>query len=158
MWAYADDRNDAWEATQDTVQDNPLSDSATELLVNDIDGTDLWGMTPRIEAGNLLRIEDEFIEVTATNTGTNKATIIRGRNGTTAAAHAQNTNIDVWRPPSPVKQAALAQVMHQFKRGQAQYGDAAANLDMQKIMHIKGVVPDAAQYLHDAGYFELGYS
>jgi hypothetical protein len=157
-WGFTDDRNRMFEDTTDEVEDNPLTAAATTLTLNDVDGVDKWGITPRVSPGQILQIESEFAEVTGTDTatGTNTATIVRGINGSTAAEHAQNTQVDKFMPPEPVKQALIIQAIHQFKRGQAGFGDAEAIPDLGKIMHIKTIDPEALTYL--SNYVKLGLS
>lgn len=93
----------AWLASGDTVQDNPLSSSATTITVTDADGADGLGRTPRFSPGNLIRVEDECCAVLAVNTGTNVLTVQRGARGTTAAAHVQGIAISTWQPELDVQ-------------------------------------------------------
>lgn len=155
VWCKADDRDRVFEDTGDEVENNPLAADGAELTVNDVDGADLWGVTPLVSPGQLLQIESEYLEVTATDTTGNTAAIVRGVNGTTAAAHVQNIQVDKFMPPEPVKQACIIQAIHQFKRGQAGFGDAEALPDLGRIMHIKTVDPEALNLL--APYVKLGF-
>lgn len=155
-WGFTDERDRIFEDTIDAVVDDPLTAAATTLTVTDVDGADKWGITPRISHGQILQIESEFAEVTGTDTatGSNTATIVRGVNGSAAAAHVKTTQIDKFMPPEPVKQALIIQAIHQFKRGQAGFGDAEAIPDLGKIMHIKTVDPEALTLL--SHYVKLG--
>lgn len=99
IWGWHDDWGQAWLTSGDSVQNNPLSSSATSLTVSDADGVDGNGQTPRFQVGQLLSIEAEYVRVTVVNTATNVLTVQRGVNGTTAASHAQNTAIAVYSPP-----------------------------------------------------------
>lgn len=107
FWGYHSRWSEAWVSAMDTVQNNPLSASDTSLSVTDADGVDVFGMTPRFSPGQLLRIESEYVEVTAVNTNTNVVTIRRGMQGTTAAAHVQATPINWFQPEPVVQRAAL---------------------------------------------------
>lgn len=147
VWGFADNRDDAWEDTQDTVEDNPLSDSATSVTVNDADGADQWGVTPRFQVGHLNRCESEYWEVTAINTSTDALTAVRGRNGTTAASHVQNTQIDVWRPPEPVKQATIITAVRALMRAKQSYQDAGANVELGQMFFVRDLDPEAAVLL-----------
>lgn len=92
-WGYHTDYSNAW---IDTLQDVPvggITNSATSFTVSDVDGTNSLGLTPAMSAGNLLQIDSEWLEVTATNTSTNTVTVRRGVNGSTAAAHSAGTVI-----------------------------------------------------------------
>lgn len=144
VWGYCDNRNDCWESTGDTTEDATLSSSATTVTVNDVDGLDLYGAAPRFQAGALYRIESEYVEATLTqDTTSNTLGIIRARNGTTAAAHAQNTAIDVWKPPEPVKQAIAIQTFKQLQRGFQGFGDARAQPELGQLFFLKSLDPEA---------------
>ncbi len=147
VWAHTMNRDIVFQDTGDTVQDNPLSSSATELTFTDIDGADKFGYTPLCSPGQLLQIEDELLEVTAVNITTQKATVIRGVNGSTASAHVQTTQIDKFYPPPTLQTATIIQAMKQFKRGQVGFGDAEALPDLGRILHIKTTDPEAMSLL-----------
>jgi len=116
FWGYHPDWANAWDSVE-IVGDTPLTDTATTLTVGtDIDGVDGWGFTPRISRGSLLRIEDEYLEVTATDTLLNTATVIRGVNGTTAAAHASAIAVEVFRVHEPVRRAVARQAAFLYAR------------------------------------------
>lgn len=70
----------------DILQAN-ISASVTTLTIADADGTDPFGFTPRFSPGQLIQIDSEWMQVTATNTTTNVLTVIRGVQGSTPAAH-----------------------------------------------------------------------
>ena len=107
-WGYHDDWSNAWLDSGDTVEDDPLTAAATTITVNDADGVDVNGVTPRFSIGQLLKIESEHVVVTDLNLSTNILTVRRGVNGTTAASHDQDTAISVYQPPENVTQATLA--------------------------------------------------
>ncbi len=101
----------------DTVQNAAgITASATSVTVADVDGTDQYGLTPRISYGSLLRIEDELILVTGTDTTANTATTVRGVNGSTAAAHANGTAISVWNIEPEMREEATRQVALMYAR------------------------------------------
>lgn len=147
FWGCADDRTAAFEDSQDEVENNPLAADGTSITVNDADGADLWGLTPRFQAGQVLRIESELLEVTAVNPAANTLAVIRGRNGSSAAAHNQNTTIKIWRAPEPVQQALAIQVIRQMERGFQGYGDARSTPDLGSMMFIKAIDPEARALL-----------
>jgi hypothetical protein len=107
IWGWHDRWGEAWRNSADTVQNNPLNSSATSLTVADADGSDSNGETPRFQVGHLLKIESEYVRVLAVNTVSNVLTVLRGVNGTTAAAHLQNTSIYTYQPPADVAAIAL---------------------------------------------------
>ena len=147
VWAEHDDRATAWEDTLDAVVDAPLAAGATALTVNDADGVGGDGASPRFAVGQLLRMEDEYVEVADVNYTTEVLTIVRGRNGTTDAAHVATTQIDVWRPPMPVRQAGIIQAVRQMERGFQGFGDARATPEIGQLFYIKALDPEAAGLL-----------
>lgn len=96
----------------DTVQNVApgLAIGGTSLTVADVDGADPWGLTPRISYGSLLRLEDELLEVTATDTTANTATVRRAVHGTTAAAHAHDVAVQVWNIEPEIRHVAARHV------------------------------------------------
>jgi len=137
-WACADDRDEVWENSQDTVENNPLAADGVSITVNDADGADQWGVTPRFQAGQLARIEDEAVEITVVTAGiTNTLTVARGRNGSTAAVHIQNTEIKIFRAPEMVKRATIVVAGVMLGRGKAGFGDGTANVELGRVFFVK---------------------
>lgn len=114
-WGWHPDYANAFDSV-DTVQNNPLTAAATSITVADADGTDLWGFTPRFSPGNLIKIEDELIDVIAVNTSTDVLTVRRGRNGTTAAAHVQTTAISTYQVDERIQRIATRQATLLYAR------------------------------------------
>lgn len=106
-WGWHDRWSQAWLNSADTVQNNPLSDTATSVTVVDADGADSFNLTPRFQVGQLLKIDSEYLRVTGINTTTNVLTVLRGVNGTTAAAHNLATAIFIYQPPHDVEMLCL---------------------------------------------------
>lgn len=106
-WGFHSDYTNAWQKVDDLAAD--ITSSATSLTVADIDGADVYGITPRIAAGSLLKLDTEFIEVTATNISTNVATVRRGVNGSTAAAHTTGADVYVWQVEDPIRRVTARQ-------------------------------------------------
>lgn len=103
IWGYHLNWASAWLDSEDTVQDAPLSSSATSITVTDADA----GTSPRFQVGQLLRIEDEYLVVTAINSSTNILTVERGAQGTTAATHVNGTLIEIYQVPNNITQVTL---------------------------------------------------
>lgn len=122
IWGYHTDWDNAWLDSLDEVEDNPLTAAATSLTVNDSDGADADGITPRFQIGQLLKIESEYVYVSAVNDTTNVLTIVRGQNGTTAAQHAQNTAVSVYQPMDDVKEACLLAASYFMNLPRAPFG------------------------------------
>ncbi|MGB1286834.1 MAG: hypothetical protein ACPG7F_09900, partial [Aggregatilineales bacterium] len=103
MWGYHEAPDRMWLDSTDDVQDNPLSDSATTLNVSD--GTNF-------EIYQYIRIEDEYLFIT--DRTANALTVERGVNGTTAAEHTQNTQIDVLSIYPTAQEATRRRVVYLF--------------------------------------------
>jgi hypothetical protein len=109
IWGWHEDYDNAYDSV-DTVQDAAgISASDTTITVADVDGEDLDGFTPRFSAGNLIKIEDELMDVLSTDTTLDTMTVRRGRNGTTAAIHANGAAISVYRVDERVRRIASRQ-------------------------------------------------
>lgn len=152
-WGWRPDYAGAWEDTADTVQDVALSSGATQITVTSASGTDSLGLAPRFAVGNLIKIESEICEVTATSS--TKLTVTRGQNGTTAASHATGKAIYRWRPFEVVEQAALTQAARFYKRAQQAYADAGANMELGRLVFAKRLDPDVEVILLEAGLKRL---
>lgn len=104
VWGFHRDYPNAW-LSVDTLAAAIVSAAATTFTVANVDGSDPYGRTPRISAGNLLKVDDEYMEVVSTNISTNVVTVIRGVNGSTAATHVISSAVSVWQVEEPVKRA-----------------------------------------------------
>jgi hypothetical protein len=76
-------------------------------------------VTGTIEPGHTCLIEDELVYVT--NTAGTAATVVRGINGSTAAAHA-NQDVNVITYPGPVIEAVFTQVGRIWRRKDSAFG------------------------------------
>lgn len=156
VWGYADDRDNVWQSTGDTVQNNPLASGGTSLTVSDVDGYDIYGALVRFQGGQVLKIESEYLETSLTiSTGSNTIGITRGVNGSTAAAHNQNTAISVWRAPEPVRDACIIQAVRQMERGFQGFGDGRATPETGGMFWFKSLDPEAARKLQHYAYPEI---
>lgn len=107
IWGWHDRWSRAWRDSADTVQDDPLSETAATVTVNDAGGVDGSNLAPRFQIGHLLRIEDEYLRVLGVDADSNTLTVLRGVNGTTAATHDQDTSIAVFQPALAVESLCL---------------------------------------------------
>lgn len=114
IWGFHRDYPNAWLKVDDLAAD--LTINAVTLTVADVDGTDDYGRSPRISAGNLMRIGTEFLEVISTNTTTNVVTVKRGALGSTAATHTTRDDVEIWQVEEPVKRAVARQAAFMYAR------------------------------------------
>lgn len=153
-WGWHREYSAAWEDSLDTLQAE-VSSSATSITVGNADGANQWGVTPRFDVGQLIRVDSEYMAVTAVNTGTNVLTVVRGCNGTTAASHALSTRVDTWRADDLVRQCALIQAVRWFKRAQSAYQDVSAALELGTLTFARKIDPDVEFMLVEAGLRRL---
>lgn len=145
-WAWHDDLPNAWHKEDDVLNAAGITASGTSITVLDADGTNWRGLTPRFSPGNLIRIESEYLRVTAVDTTTNALTVRRAENGTTAAAHALNADIDVWYPWEPVVGICARQACLLYKRRGAFNGqsglDTGTTFPADLDAELRGVLQD----------------
>jgi hypothetical protein len=109
IWGWHDDWPRAWKASGDELQ-AAIDAETTMLPVADADGADAEGESPRFQVGHLLRIGAEYVRVLAVTVepeGDDTLTVLRGVQGTTAAAHDPGAEIDSYRPAPDVAMLAL---------------------------------------------------
>jgi hypothetical protein len=106
IWGYHPDWSHAWSDSGDTVQDNPLPDTATAITVSDADAPNIDG-TARFQVGQVLQLESEYVRVLAVDSALKVLTVARSINGTTAASHVSGPTIEVYQPSADVVQLCL---------------------------------------------------
>jgi hypothetical protein len=118
IWAVHRDYANAWPKVDDLAL--AINSSETTIKVADVDGEDVYGLTPRLSAGNVIRIttngSTEFMEVLSTSTENNTAKVRRGILGTTAIAHDLGDDVHVWQVEDQVRQAIARQVGLMYAR------------------------------------------
>lgn len=114
IWGYHDDYVNAW-LDVDALAD-ALDASETMFEVADVDGDNPLGDRPRISAGAVLQIDDEWMDVIATDTTANTVTVRRGVNGSTATAHDAAAAISVYQVIEAIRRAVVRQVAFQYAR------------------------------------------
>jgi len=114
QWGWHRDFANAWLKVDDLQAD--INASVTSITVADVDGTDDLGRSPLLSAGNLIRIGTEFMEATATDTAAETVTVRRAVNGSTAAAHVANDDVEVWEIHEPVRRAVARQAAILYAR------------------------------------------
>lgn len=150
VWGIHRDYANAWMAV-DVIATANINASVTTLTVADVDGADAYGLTPRISAGNLLKIGDEYLEVTATNTTTNAVTVRRGVNGSTAAAHVIGDTVSVWQVEEPIRRVVARQAALIYARRGA-YEVVGANDLGTEIRYPQDLLTELRATLQDYAY------
>ena len=145
VWGW----NEEYAAAYDHVDDLAanITASATSITVANVDGADLDGFTPRISAGNLIQIGAELMDVTTTDITANTATVRRGVNGTTAAAHVTGDDVNVYRVDERIRRIATRQAALLYaRRGSFQVetldGIGAVTYPQDLLMELRRTLQD----------------
>lgn len=140
IWGMHRDYPNAWLAVD--VASAIATTTATTFTVADVDGYDANYRLPRISAGNLIKIDDEYMEVTNTNTGTNTVTVRRGVHGTTAATHLVSASVYVWQVEDTIRNEVARQCGYMYARMGAYEN---ASIDALGLMQFPPVVVTSLQ-------------
>jgi len=135
---------DGWSATPyvdagtDVNDATPMSATVTTCTVDD--GT-------AFAIGQTIKIGDEQLYISAIST--HNLTVKRGVNGTTAASHANDSDIYIYEYPQPIVQACLVMAMRAWKRKDSAYQDVVGIGELGTIVTSKGIDPDVARRIRD---------
>ena len=107
IWGWHDRWTEAWRDSGDSLRDTALDAASEVITVRDASGSDQDGREPRFQVGQLLRIKDEYLRVTAIDSANNRLTVLRGVQGTAAAAHRRGASIETYTPPAAIRDLTL---------------------------------------------------
>jgi hypothetical protein len=115
VWVYHPSPEFAWRNTASTLFGQPISDQDTLIPVENATAPDGDNQTPRFQVGQLLRLGEEYVTVLDILTGDDeleepqpdRLQVLRGINGTQAAAHSAGTPIFRFQPPADVTRLAI---------------------------------------------------
>lgn len=129
-----------------------INATVTSCGVDAAAGADPYGRVPRFSPGALLRIDSEYLELTAVSTNT--LTVRRGVRGSTAATHDNAAPVFVWYPDDAIVRAATRWCSYLYARRGAfettKY-DGIATTEFpadapQEITNILAVIPSWGGY------------
>ena len=128
-WGYHEDWGNAWLDSGDTVQDDPLSDSATTVTVDN---------ARNFEPQQLIRLGTEYAYIESINTTAETLTVKRGVNGTTAASHLQDTTIYIYQVQSDISEIVKQWAVFLTRLKNSPYGvGGVAELGQTEISSLK---------------------
>jgi hypothetical protein len=107
VWGWHDRWTEAWRNSDDTLRDASLNADSSAITVGDAADSDQDGQTPRFQVGQMLRIDAEYLRVTAIDSANNRLTVLRGVQGTSAAAHRRGEAIETYRPALAIRDLTL---------------------------------------------------
>ena len=132
-----------WGFYEDLVRSNSLVNAvldATETAIDVDTGGDF-------EVLQTILVDSEQMYITAVNS--NALTVERGVNGTTAATHADNAVIDVYRYPRAVTRATLMQASRLWTRRASGYADEVGSVETGIVRPWRGLGWDEQELLAD---------
>ncbi len=115
VWGWHSRWASAWRDSGDRVSGNALSANSERITVENSDGVDADGFRPRFQVGHLLRIDGEYLRVTAIDRAANQLTVLRGTGGTRATAHLQNAKIETYAPVPTIRDFTVRYAEHLIK-------------------------------------------
>lgn len=140
VWGYHDDYSSAWLLSNDALAAAVVSTTATTLTVSDALDTDIYGLAPRFRVGNLLKIDTEYLYVTAVTPTT--LTVRRGVNGSTAATHLLAATIYRWATMAVVQQLVTRMAAWIYKQKDSQVFDTIASQETGTVTIPVGLPAD----------------
>lgn len=127
QWGYHVNPSAMWVDTLDTLKAG-VNAAATTISVNDADGTPADLDPVRFQAGNLIQIGTEWLDVIAVDTTLNTLTVLRGAQGSTAAAHDLGDKVYVFRPDANVVLAHIRLTVWRYRQKDVDSFDKASIL------------------------------
>lgn len=150
IFGYTDRYPECWVDSLNTVLDNPLSISSTTIKVSDVTGVDADLESPRFQTGQIVRLESEFVLITAVTAvigGDDTLTVVRHVNGSTAAQHPTSTKIEVLKVFSPILQACIRIVAWRYAQKDTDSFDRSFNLTTGVSIIPSALPPDIRELL-----------
>lgn len=101
----------------DSGQTCPALDNVqTVFAVTSVAGPDVYDRSPLFSPGNLIRIEDELMDVVSVDPVANDLTVLRGVRGTASVSHSATLPIRIWEPEEDVANMATRQAALLYAR------------------------------------------
>jgi len=142
-WGYVNPAT-CWIDSGDKITGTGINSSDTVIICSDVSGVAGDLLSPRFEAGQMIKIEDEFLFITEVDTATNNLTVTRGYNGTTAVEHLIDTIIYVFRPNDIIVQMATRLVSWRYRQKDVDNFDKVFNF-AEKSISIPSALPADVQ-------------
>ncbi len=150
-WGWRPDYANAWVDSNDSVQGASLTTTQLTVTVTDADGKDTQGLIPRFSPGNMIRIDSEFMSVVSI--ASEVLTVVRGIRGSTAATHANDAQIDVFKPDIAVVRAARRQAAFDLARtGKF----TRVTFDGVNITVAPDIIPEVQKIIEKTAFLVLG--
>lgn len=144
IWGYADYQypREYWVDTLQVIESGGITANQTTFNVSTVDSFDNYGERG-FATGNLLRIDNELMEVTAIDPTLNSVTVKRGVRGSSRSAHDANSVIKRWRVRDDIMQVCLT-VAKQWREANLAAGGRIGVSDQSVGVEI-GIPADALE-------------
>jgi hypothetical protein len=123
-----------------TINDASFTATKTTLAVQTSEGSGFADDT-------LIKIENEIMRITGVST--DDLTVVRGENGSTAAAHDDDTTIYIWNVQHDIRTAAIQTATNFYQRRYGENVSGVATITAAGVVISPRDVPDTAQTIID---------
>lgn len=159
MWGFVENYLTCFVNSASLIENaGGINDTATTISVLDFDGLTDDLVSPKFQAGQMLKAEDEFMFLKSATAGDyedGELEVVRGFVGTTKAAHAEDTPIYIYRIPMEVQQMCLRLVQWRYRQKDNDNFDRIFNLATQSVSTPSALPADVAVILGRRGRFRL---
>lgn len=125
---YHEDYSNAWVNTGASTT-AALTATAKTLTISGSAGEDIWGLAPRVDVHQIIKIDDEFMHIVDGN-GASIITVLRGINGTTAATHASAATVYRFDFEPDVEYSARRLAAFQYHKNLSPFTNRVASLQL----------------------------
>jgi hypothetical protein len=123
---YHKEYNQAWRYSSVSLTSDMTATGIT-ASVSGSAGDDAWGSPSRIQAMNIVKIDEEFMFVTQGGQGASTFNVVRGINGTSATTHASGASIYVWKVEQDIETATKELASFYYAQAKSPYTQRMAN-------------------------------
>jgi hypothetical protein len=124
---YHEDYANAWVNTGASLT-GTLGATVTLASVSGSAGDDVFGAPSRIQAMNIIKVDEEYMYVSQ-GTNTSIVQVIRGINGTSAVAHAASATIYRWNTEQDLQTACLELSSYYYAQSKSPYTQRIGNIN-----------------------------
>ncbi len=150
VWGFTRDYINAWQLTGATLSAAITTTSATTFTCT----------TGRLKAGDLILIDTEYLYVSAVTVSTSDTvTVVRGVNGSTAAAHLISTAIERWVYMAEITMLATQAVAAYYRLRSNPGMDSTVSIDGNSFATPQDVIAYMRRRLEFvSGIYRLGFA
>jgi hypothetical protein len=142
---YHEDYAQAWRNSTASLTGD-LTATITIASVSGSAGDDTWGSPSRIQAMNIVKVDEEFMFVTQ-GVGSSTFNMIRGINGTSATTHASGTLVYVWKVEQDIETATKELAAFYYAQAKSPYTQRMANAITGMVMLPDTMLPSTERRL-----------